>query len=48
VRVELASDQGDSITVEMTHDRYRDLSIRTGETVFVKVRDARVFLAANI
>jgi sulfate/thiosulfate transport system ATP-binding protein len=48
VRVELTSDQGDSISVEMTHERYRDLSIKTGETVFVKVRDARVFLAANI
>jgi sulfate transport system ATP-binding protein len=48
VRVELSSDQIDSIIVEMTHDRYRDLSIKTGETVFVKVPDARVFLAANI
>jgi sulfate/thiosulfate transport system ATP-binding protein len=48
VRVELTSDQSDSITVEMTHERYRDLSIKTGESVFVKLRDARVFLAANI
>jgi sulfate/thiosulfate transport system ATP-binding protein len=48
VRVELSSAEHDSITVEMTHDRYRELSIKTGETVFVKVRDARVFLAANI
>ncbi len=48
VRVELSSDQNDAITVEMTHDRYRDLGIKTGETVFVKARDVRVFLAANI
>jgi sulfate/thiosulfate transport system ATP-binding protein len=48
VRVELACDQSDAITVEMTHDRYRDLGIRTGEIVFIKVRDARAFLAANI
>src|SRR5271170_2780615 len=48
VRVELSSDQSDSIIVEMTHDRYRYLCIKTGEMVFVKVPDARVFLAANI
>jgi sulfate transport system ATP-binding protein len=47
VRVELASDQSDSITVEMTHERYRDLTIKTGETVYVKVRDARAFVAAG-
>jgi sulfate transport system ATP-binding protein len=45
VRVELTNDQNDSITVEMTHERYRDLTIQTGETVFVKVRDTRVFAA---
>ncbi len=48
VRVELTSEESDSIIVEMTHERYRDLAIQTGQTVFVKVRDARVFLAANI
>jgi sulfate transport system ATP-binding protein len=48
VRVELTSDQYEAITAELTHDRFRDLSIKTGETVFVKVRDARVFQAANI
>ena len=45
VRVELTNDQNDSITVEMTHERYRDLTIRTGEMVFVHVRDTRVFAA---
>jgi len=48
VRVELMSDENNDITVEMTHERYRELSIRVGETVFVGVRDARVFQAANI
>lgn len=47
VRVELTSDPYGAITVKMTHDRYRDLAIKTGKTVCVKVRDARVFLAAN-
>jgi sulfate transport system ATP-binding protein len=47
VRVELANNQSDSISVEMTHERYRDLNLQSGETVFVKVRDARVFVAAK-
>ncbi len=47
VRVELSSDRNDSITVEMTHERYRDLTIKTGETVYVKVRDVRVFVATR-
>jgi sulfate transport system ATP-binding protein len=47
VRVELTSDQNGSITVEMTHERYRDLTIKTGETVFVKVRDTRTFFATR-
>jgi sulfate transport system ATP-binding protein len=45
VRVELTSDRNGSITVEMTHERYRDLAIKTGESVYVKVRDVRVFVA---
>jgi len=45
VRVELTNDQNDSITVEMTHEKYRELTIQTGETVFVHVRDTRVFAA---
>jgi sulfate/thiosulfate transport system ATP-binding protein len=47
VRVELTNDQSESITVEMTHERYRDLTLKTGETVFVKVRDVRVFVATR-
>jgi sulfate transport system ATP-binding protein len=47
VRVELTSEQGEPITVELTHDRYRDLAIRACDQVFVKVRDARVFVAGE-
>jgi sulfate transport system ATP-binding protein len=43
VRVELTTDQENPITVEITHERYRDLTIQKGELVFVKVRDKRVF-----
>lgn len=45
VRVELTSEQSGPITVELTHDRYRDLAIRQGDEVFVRVRDARVFVS---
>ena len=31
--------------MELTHDRYRDLHLQAGDEVFVKVRDARVFVA---
>jgi sulfate/thiosulfate transport system ATP-binding protein len=41
VRVELTSDQYDAITVEMTHDRHRDLSVKTGETVYVREGSGR-------
>jgi sulfate/thiosulfate transport system ATP-binding protein len=47
VRIELSSDQNEAITVEMTHDRHRELCLKTGESVYVKVRDVRVFVAAR-
>jgi sulfate transport system ATP-binding protein len=47
VRVELATEQDDPITVEMTHVRYRDLGLKTGDRVYVRVREVRVFVAAN-
>jgi len=50
VRVELAADDDgsvradDTITVELTHERYRELSIHAGDVVFVRLRDARLFV----
>jgi hypothetical protein len=50
VRVELASEDDealgaeDTINVELTHERYRELAIHNGDSVFVRLRDARVFL----
>jgi sulfate transport system ATP-binding protein len=44
VRVELMGEQSQPITVELTHDRYRELGIQAGDEVFVRVRDARVFV----
>jgi len=45
VRIELSSDQNESISVELTHEKYRDLTLKTGDAVFVKVREARVLLS---
>jgi sulfate transport system ATP-binding protein len=47
VRLELNNDQSGSIFVELTHERHRDLALRTGESVYVKVREARVFAAGR-
>jgi sulfate/thiosulfate transport system ATP-binding protein len=50
VRVELSAEEDDAvraedtINVELTHERYRELTIRVGDTVFVRLRDARVFV----
>src|SRR5580698_1922653 len=38
--VGLGEPEDPSINVELTHDQYRSLGLRTGESVFVKVRDA--------
>ncbi len=41
VRIELTTDNENSIFVEMTHERYQRLNIQRGELVFVQVRDTR-------
>jgi sulfate transport system ATP-binding protein len=47
VRLELSNDQHEPIFVELTHERLRELDIKTGETVFVIVRESRVFVASG-
>jgi hypothetical protein len=42
--VELSGEEDIPINVELTHDQYRTLGLQSGEAVFVKVRDARVFV----
>jgi sulfate/thiosulfate transport system ATP-binding protein len=42
-RAEPAIEEDSPINVELTHDQYRALELKSGEAVFVKVRDARVF-----
>jgi sulfate transport system ATP-binding protein len=43
VKVRLQTAEGEEINVELTHERYRELELKTGERVFVAVRGGRVF-----
>jgi sulfate/thiosulfate transport system ATP-binding protein len=43
VKVELATETGAVVHVEMSQERYRQLALRKGVEVFVKVKDMRVF-----
>ena len=45
VRLEMTGEQNEPFTVEMTHDRFRELNLQEGDAVFVKVRDARIFVS---
>jgi sulfate transport system ATP-binding protein len=44
VKVELTSETGEPIAVEMPHERFRELPIQVNDLVFVSPRDAKVFL----
>jgi sulfate/thiosulfate transport system ATP-binding protein len=44
VKIELVSKSGESVNVEMAHDRFRGMGIALGDHVHVSPRDARVFL----
>ena len=43
VRVELTSNGADAILVELTQDRYRELSVKKGEEIYVTPREMKVF-----
>ncbi|MBI2093304.1 MAG: sulfate ABC transporter ATP-binding protein [Candidatus Omnitrophica bacterium] len=47
VKIELATDSGGIINVEMPHERYRHLQLRKGATVFVSIKDMKVFTQAQ-
>ncbi len=44
VKVEVATDEGETVVVEMAHDRFSGSGIVAGEVVFVRVKEARVFV----
>jgi sulfate transport system ATP-binding protein len=43
VRVELSNETHDTILVELTQERYRELNIKSGEEVFAIAKEAKVF-----
>ena len=47
VKIELTSDTGGIINVEIPHERYRQLQLRKGAVVFVSVKDMKVFTQAQ-
>ncbi|HPT26775.1 MAG TPA: TOBE-like domain-containing protein, partial [Bryobacteraceae bacterium] len=44
VRVEVATEEGEAVLIEVPHDRFNLADVAVGEVVFVRVKDARVFL----
>jgi sulfate transport system ATP-binding protein len=43
VKIEVLSDDGETVNVEMPHERFRAIGIKREDSVFVSLRDARVF-----
>ena len=44
VKLDLLSHDGQPLHVEMSHDRHRQLSVKTGDEVFVRPNQSRVFV----
>jgi sulfate/thiosulfate transport system ATP-binding protein len=44
VKVEVLTDEGEAVVVELPHDRFRDSGIQVAAVVFVRVKEARVFV----
>ncbi len=44
VRVELVAETGEAVIVEMSHSQYRDSRVGSGDSVYVSLRDARIFM----
>jgi hypothetical protein len=44
-RLQLVAESGESLSVELSQERFRDLGIRPGSQVFLTPRDVKVFVA---
>jgi sulfate transport system ATP-binding protein len=44
VKIELVSQSGEQLNVELAHDRFRGMQLEMGAEVYVSPRDARVFM----
>jgi hypothetical protein len=47
VKVDLASDWGDTVHVEISHGRYSSLGLKRGDEVFLRPRERKVFVEEN-
>ena len=43
VKIEVVSDAGETVNIEMAHERFRLIGVKKDDSVFVSLRDARVF-----
>lgn len=43
VKIEVLSDGGETVMVDMPHERFRTLNLKKDDTVFLSMRDSRVF-----
>ena len=46
VKVEVETSRGDSIHVEIPHERYRELQLKKNDAVFVSPKDMKIFGAS--
>jgi sulfate/thiosulfate transport system ATP-binding protein len=44
VRVELIAESGEAVTVEMSHAQHRESHVSAGDSVYVSLRDSRIFM----
>ena len=44
VKIEVLSESGETVNVEIPHERFREVAVKQNDVVFVSMRDARVFL----
>ena len=44
MKIELLGESGETINVEMPHERFRTVAVSVGDRVYVIPRDAKVFV----
>ena len=47
MKIDLETENGLPVQAELTIERYRELELRPGRTVYVSVRDVRLFVDAD-
>jgi sulfate transport system ATP-binding protein len=47
VKVDLESEWGDPVNVELSHGRYRTLGLKKGDDVFVRPRERKIYVESE-